>query len=413
MDYEYLFVYSLAARPEYLDRCKLEVDDFEDARSRLIFGVINDMATEKQQIDIVAVGVMLSEKGYEQYKDFFHYTEEILSVPAMEATEVLIKKASTLKKMRLIAQQEDDPKKVLASIEELVIQAVENPVLNTDKAFEEWKEQFLARKALADEGGTPGIPTGFRKLDQLAPPELGTMTVLMARPSVGKSALALDIAYYAASVGKNVLFISAEMTIHRLMDRLLSKMVNTPSQSFRKGAGSEHLEALGHGIDFLGNGLNFVFLAAGTSKDCQKIVAKEDAKKKLDLVIVDYMQYLGDKTTKGASSNDRVAGISRNLKQIAGKHNVAVIALSQVNREAVREPGGRPKLHHLRDSGAIEQDADIVLILNREERSSTVATLDVAKNRDGEVDAEIILNYIPHTTTFKEPPHTRSFDSSR
>ncbi len=117
-----------------------------------------------------------------------------------------------------------------------------------------------------------------------------------------------------------------------------------------------------------------------------------------NLIIVDYIQYLKDKPQKNATNNDRIGNITRNLHSLAQELKCSILALSQVNRAT----DGMPALHNLRDSGNIEQDSEIVLILHREDREDTVAQLVIAKNRNGQIRTDGKLNFNPEITKFYE-----------
>ena len=135
-----------------------------------------------------------------------------------------------------------------------------------------------------------------------------------------------------------------------------------------------------------------------TSDEICTIARKESFNKKINLIVVDYLQYLNDKIPKGGTNNDRIGLITKNFKSLAGELDCAVLLLSQVNRKA----DDKPEIEHLRDSGNIEQDADLILILSREDRAATKAELAVKKAREGSAEDIIRLNFNPKTTKFNE-----------
>ncbi len=246
-----------------------------------------------------------------------------------------------------------------------------------------------------------GIPSGFTKLDRLTSGwQKSELIIIAARPSMGKTALALSMARnMAVDHGKNVAIFSCEMSSIQLVNRLIIAETDISGEKIRNGRLSEEeWKQLDTRIKKLVQAPIFIDDTPAISifelrAKCRRLMAQ----RKLDLVIVDYLQLMSGPDNAG-SREQEVSNISRSLKSIAKELNVPIIALSQLNR-SVEMRGGtkRPLLSDLRESGAIEQDADMVVFIHRQEKfgiltfedgSSTkgIAEIILAKNRNGPVD---------------------------
>lgn len=251
----------------------------------------------------------------------------------------------------------------------------------------------IDRRSRHDEYG--GVPSGLCDLDGLTDGfGAGTVTVLAARPSAGKTALALQIAQHAAlSSGVPTLFVSLEMSGIELAERLLVSLSRVDGQRVRTGClVAAELEQLRR--------------AGGTLRECPHLAIADSsvahlgriascarrfqARRGLGLMVLDYLQLVESDPggPKGASRQEQVAQLSRRLKVLARELAVPVLCLSQINRQSEQREDSRPRMSDLRESGAIEQDADMVLLLHRPEYFDPndrpgEADLIVAKNRNG------------------------------
>lgn len=256
---------------------------------------------------------------------------------------------------------------------------------------------------LATNGHDAGIPTGIADLDTiLSGWQNSDLVIVAARPSVGKTAFAVGSARHAAEMyGKKVAIFSLEMSAQSIGTRLLAGLSGVPVQDILRGKVS---------------GSSWVRLATGVAKMLRLNITIDDtptltpaelrsrarqikAESGLDLILVDYLQLIvPDRMSKEANRVVEVAEISRALKALARELNVPVIALSQLSRASEHREGGEPRLADLRDSGAIEQDADIVLMLWRQSDGGVV--MKVAKHRNGPT-GEVKLDWRPATVEFK------------
>ncbi len=260
-------------------------------------------------------------------------------------------------------------------------------------------------------GSITGIETGFTKLDkQLTGLQPSDMILVAARPSVGKTAFVLNITEHVAIKNKiPVAIFSLEMSSEQLINRILSQHSTVESQKIRTGELSDSEWAnIVESANIIGNSNIIIDDTPGISigemrSKCRKFKLEKD----IQLVIVDYLQLM---TTNGRSNSreQEIAEISRTLKGIARELNVPVIALSQLNRAAETREDKKPIMADLRESGSIEQDADVVMLLSRfydketktEDRSRII--VNVAKQRNGPV-GEVELVWIGQYTKFKNP----------
>jgi replicative DNA helicase len=243
-------------------------------------------------------------------------------------------------------------------------------------------------------GEMRGVPSGFIELDNLlAGFQKSDLIILAARPSVGKTSLALDIARQAA-INHNVPvgIFSLEMSSQQLVDRMLSSQANVDAWKLRTGRLTEESDfaSIRQSLDKLATAPIFIDDQPGNNILKMRSVARRLKREKgLGLIVVDYLQLM---IPTGARATDsmvqQVTEISRSLKNLARELDVPVIALSQLSR-AVEQRGGKPRLSDLRDSGSIEQDADVVMFIHREDKfkeqseRTNIAEILIEKHRNG------------------------------
>ncbi len=244
----------------------------------------------------------------------------------------------------------------------------------------------------ANKGELRGIPTGFKDLDtMLAGLQRSDLIILAARPSVGKTTLALDIARQTATKhNMSVGIFSLEMSASQLTQRMLAAESQVSAWNLRTGniSSDREFSVIGEALDRLSKAKIYIDdKAANTIVSMRSTARRWMSEYGLDLVIVDYLQLMAS-TKDYDSMVNQVTEISRSLKQLARELNVPVLALSQLSR-AVESRGGRPRLSDLRDSGSIEQDADVVMFLHREDRfkeqseKTNIVEVLIEKHRNG------------------------------
>ena len=288
----------------------------------------------------------------------------------------------------------EDVNALLDSAEADIFAIAEKRQLNPIQHVSDLLQPAVAKieTIIKSHSGITGIPTGFAKLDELlSGMQDSDMLILAARPSVGKTALALNMARHVAiEKTKTVLVFSLEMAKEQLVQRMICMEGQIDSGKLRTGFLAKHvfpkLQAAAGKLNsapiFIDDTPNISIL------ELRSKARRHASQHDLDLIIIDYLQLMN----AGARAENRqqeISEISRAVKGLARELQVPVLALSQLSREAEKDDSGIPKLSHLRESGAIEQDADVVLMLSRlpgeegESMHQNKIRLDVAKQRNG------------------------------
>jgi len=237
-----------------------------------------------------------------------------------------------------------------------------------------------------------GLPSGFIDLDKkLSGLQKSNLIILAARPGQGKTALALNIAHYASLVGKKTVgFFSLEMSHEELVDRLLVSQADIEAWRLKTGSFTDDdWQKLTEAMSVLAEAPLFIDDTPGISILEMRTKARRlQADKGLDLIVVDYLQLIKPRR-RFEGRVQEVSYISQELKNLARELKVPVLALSQLSRAVEHRGGNRPQLADLRESGAIEQDADVVMFLYKDdeegEEDSQVRILEIAKHRNGPV----------------------------
>ncbi len=267
-------------------------------------------------------------------------------------------------------------------------------------------EQLYKRKELIT-----GVPTGYKVLDKMtAGLQPSDLIILAARPSMGKTSFAMNIAQHAALVEKTgVAVFSLEMSKEQLVMRLLSSVGRIDSQRIRTGKlHDEDWPKLTRAVGMLSEAPIFIDDQPGISVlDMRAKVRRLAAQHDIGLIVVDYLQLM---TGRSSSENrtQEISEISRSLKAVAKEHNVPVIALSQLNRGLESRTDKRPMMSDLRESGAIEQDADIIMFIYRDEvynkaednPNRGISEIIIGKQRNGPTGT-VKLTFIKEFTMFE------------
>lgn len=260
-----------------------------------------------------------------------------------------------------------------------------------------------------DRHAVTGVGTGYFDLDEITGGFQGSqLIILAARPSMGKTALALNICEHViCDLKKAVLFVSLEMGELELVERLLSSRSRVDGHKLRtgKGLGQQDMVALGRGYAELRAAP--LFIDDTPARNMLQVTANARRLKRrqdIGLICIDYIQLVDSEESRD-SRQEQIAKISRRLKQLARELNIPVVALSQLNRAVENREDRRPRMADLRESGAIEQDADLVLLLHRPEYYDAndqpgVAELIIAKNRSG-ATGSVKFAFIKNLTRFE------------
>ena len=276
----------------------------------------------------------------------------------------------------------------------------------------------MIEKAHNTDGTVTGIASGFTDLDYKTTGfQPSDLILLAARPSMGKTALALNIAIHVAAVErKHVAIFSLEMSKEQLVNRLLAQESHVDSQHLRTGnLGDNEWAALIEGAETVGKSFLYIDDTPGISvSELRSKCRKQQLEHGLDMIIIDYLQLMSG-SGKAESRQNEVSEISRSLKAIARELSVPIIALSQLSRKVEDRADHRPQLSDLRESGAIEQDADVVMFIDRERyetEEANKATVIIAKQRNGPI-GDVNLMWLPKFTQFKDMDKSLFKDDNR
>jgi replicative DNA helicase len=413
--------------------------DFYLLAHQHVYGACEELAKEAQTIDPVLVNQRLDARGLlgaaVPKELVFGLARGLGTAANVGHYARLVQDLSRLRKMMLTAQRVVEQgyesgaavQNFLDTAQQEVFGAAQGSSIETLKKIGEpmmkavENLEAVQKRVLAGQSPITGVPTGIASLDRntlgLQP---GTLTILAARPSVGKTAFALNIAAAAATkFHKKVAFFSLEMPSDQLALRLLAAEAKLDWRKISQGnLGRYEWEKIAHHADRIGTAPiwlddNFVLTPVELRSKCRKIQRESG----LDLVMVDYLQLMHAPSDRQSQSREQeIATISRSLKALANELKIPIVALSQLNRSVEKRKGEAPMLSDLRESGAIEQDADIVMFLHRQEdeekepsgppADTQQVQLIIAKQRQGPVGT-IDLVFFRTNTFFAEMERRR------
>ena len=290
-----------------------------------------------------------------------HYSRQVADAAELRS----LRRASL--RMFDLSQSGRPAEEVIPEAEQLLFDATRRENTAGPLGAAELVELSLARIAARGRGTPEGVPTGYADIDDcLGGLKPGQLTVLGARPSVGKTALSVGIGLNASSAGNGVLFFSLEMSADEVMDRVFASVSGVPLRAIQAGNLTRQQEAdlADAGRGFAREKFFIDDVSSRTAAQVASVARRHVARNDVRLVVVDYLQLM---TPENPRENRalQVGQMARSLKVTARLLKVPVLLLSQLNRESEAGPGRRPKLSDLRDSGEIEQHADNVILLHR------------------------------------------------
>lgn len=400
----------------------LSTKDFYKTEHQIIFEAITSLAANHRSIDILSVASELREHGkFEEVGGNTYLTNLVSSVPSASNAEYyaeIVRKKKILRDLISISyeisqlgyQEEGDVNALLDEAEKKIFSISQHALTKgfapVSEALEEaWERIDRLHKGI---GEIRGVPTGFRDLDNLlAGLQRSDLIILAARPSLGKTSLALDIARHV-SIHENlpVGFFSLEMSTGQLIDRVISAEAHVSLFSLRTGrlsSESDDFTRVRDAMERLSKAPLFIDDEASVNILQMRAKARRlQAEKGLGLIIVDYLQLMVPRTSTD-NMVQQITEISRSLKILAKELDVPVLALSQLNRAVEGRPDKKPVLSDLRDSGSIEQDADVVMFIYREDR--------VKENSGRENQADVLISKhrngpLGHATLYFSPENT-------
>jgi len=411
-------------------------EDFYLDSHKKIYESIMHLAEKSQPLDILSVGSRLKEKGHlEAIGGQSTLTQLINSVPSaahIAHYATIVHKKSVLRKLiessyhiaQLGFKEDEDVDILLDEAEQKVFQISSRAnTQNFGHLNKSLKEAFeRIDKLHKGDGEFRGVPTGFSGLDDLLSGLQKTdLVILAARPSLGKSSMALDIARHAASQHKiPVGIFSLEMSHDQIVDRLIAAEAGIDLWKLRTGKLSDKgeyndFEKIQVALGKLSEAPIYIDDKVSSSILQMRAMARRlQTEKGLELLIIDYLQLIHPRNNTD-NMVQQITEISRSLKALARELNVPILALSQLSRAVEQRHPPIPKLSDLRESGALEQDADVVMFIYRDlkndnpEKQNT-AEIHVAKHRNGPV-GRVDLYFDRKSATFHNIEKHRSADA--
>jgi replicative DNA helicase len=405
----------------------LDADDFSVEKHRRIFARMAEIHERGEKIDRVTLANELMTRGQLEACDGLSYLvsldDGLPQTFNIESYIRIVKDKAILRKIIFAAQNlmnrcinaDEEPSQILAGAEETLLKLGESQIksglIGPAQIIDEYQGGLNA--FLDPSKRIKGISTGFSKLDEMTGGmHAGELLILAARPSMGKTALALNIAQHvAAKLDKTVAIFSLEMSKESLLTRMLCASARVDSQKFRAGfLNSEERQRLQVAASQLVRAPLFIDDTAGANlMDMHAKLRRLQAERRqpLGLVVVDYLQLMSGRG-RFENRNQEISAISRGFKLLSKELNVPMLVLSQLSRAPeTRQGDHRPQLSDLRESGSIEQDADLVAFIFREEVYKRdredlrgLAELLVSKQRNGPV-GKIDLVFLHHLTKFE------------
>ncbi|MBQ4259558.1 MAG: replicative DNA helicase [Lachnospiraceae bacterium] len=397
-------------------------DDFYNKMYGVLFETMVELNENGSPVDLVTLQNKLREKNVPPEVSSLEFVRDIITAVPTSANikhyaNIVAQKATLrrlIKTTEQIANECYDPKEsvetILDETEKKVFKVVQSRTSEDFVPIRQVVMNAMERidKASRNKGGVTGIPTGFTELDyKTAGMQPSDLILIAARPSMGKTAFVLNIAQYMAfRKDLTVAIFSLEMSKEQLVNRLFSLESNVDAQKLRTGQLSDNeWEKLIEGAGIIGKSNLIIDDTPGISigelrSKCRKYKLEHN----LSAIMIDYIQLMSG-SGKSDSRQQEVSEISRSLKALARELNVPVIALSQLSREVEKREDKRPMLSDLRESGAIEQDADVVMFIYRDDyyKKDTdkkgISEIIIAKQRNGPV-GPIELAWLPEFTKF-------------
>lgn len=412
-------------------------EDFYDEKHGIIYSAIQGLYEKHSPIDVLTVADALRASGsLDTVGGAAYLTELSNDVPTAAHVEqyasIVSQKAI---RRRLIKASQDitsygyDESKSLqelisdaeASLFDVSQKHIKQDIVNLESILSDSFERL--DELHKDKGKIRGIPTGFKDLDGiLAGFQRSDLIILAARPSMGKTALALNLAHNVATkAGESVLLFSLEMSKEQLVDRMLAMESGVDAWALRTGNLSDQdFEKISHAMGTLSEAQIYIDDTPGiTVSDMRTKARRESHKHPLGLIIVDYLQLMSGGSRFSGDSNrvQEITEISRGLKGLARELNVPMIALSQLSRTVETRHPQIPQLSDLRESGSIEQDADVVAFIyredyyNNESERQNITDIFIKKHRNGPVGG-IELYFDREKQRFRslESKHNTPFD---
>ena len=397
-------------------------EDFYHKQYGILFDAMIELYSSGQPVDLVTLQNKLKEKDVPQEVSSLEFVGELVrAVPTSANVKYycnIVKENSMKRKLIRVTEIENECYAGKESLES-VLDKTEHDIFallssRTGGDYVPIRQVVMnalekIEKASQQDGNVTGIPTGFIDLDyRTAGLQPSDLVLIAARPSMGKTAFVLNIAQYVAfHENMCTAIFSLEMSKEQLVNRLFSLESRVDAQALRTGNLSDADWAkLVEGAGIIGDSELIIDDTPGISisemrSKCRKYKLEHDLK----LIIIDYLQLMSGSGRSTDSRQQEISDISRSLKALARELNVPVLALSQLSRAVEQRPDHRPMLSDLRESGAIEQDADVVMFIyrddyyNKDTELKGISEIIIAKQRNGPIGT-VNLAWLPEYTKF-------------
>lgn len=366
----------------------LKVEDFYDPTYRRVYGAILDLHEKHEPIDFVTVTAKLSKDEKIQNAGGSAFIAEIAAdVPTSSHVyqygQIVKTKAvhrriiEAGEKIKGLGYEEDRAvPEVLEEVEKTVFQIsntfLKDKFVHIRDILQQRYEKFAEMHESGGEEVNKGVPTGFHGIDsRISGFQPSDLIIIAARPSMGKTSFALNLAQNASiKYGKSVGIFSLEMSKEQLVDRLFASMLSVDSWKLQRGKlDDSDFQNMGPIMDELSKANIFIDDSVASSLPELRAKARRlQMEHGLDMIVVDYIQLMSTGNPSYAANRvNEISEISRSLKQLGRELHIPIIALSQLSRAVESRPGNIPILSDLRESGSIEQDADMVMMMYRED----------------------------------------------
>ncbi|HIZ78431.1 MAG TPA: replicative DNA helicase [Candidatus Lachnoclostridium stercorigallinarum] len=398
-------------------------EDFYQRQYGVMFQCMVELFNEGQSVDVINLQNRLKEKDVPPEVASLETLRDIITtVPTsanVRAYASIVREKSMLRKLIRVNEEiantcyagKEKLEDILAHTEKAVFDLLQSRTGGDFVPIRQVALNVLEKIEIASKtkDTVTGIPTGFIDLDyKTSGMQPSDFILIAARPSMGKTAFVLNLVDYVAVKKKRPCMIfSLEMSKEQLVNRMLAMESNVDSQKLRTGTLTDaDWDAVVEGIGIIGNSALTIDDTPGISiSELRSKCRKKKLESGLDLVIIDYLQLMSGSGKHSESRQQEISEISRSLKALARELNAPVIALSQLSRACETRTDHRPMLSDLRESGAIEQDADVVMFLyrddyyNKDTDNPNVAEVIIAKQRNGPIGT-INLVWMPEYTKF-------------
>ncbi len=403
-------------------------EDFYNKQYGVLFETMVELNDEGCPVDLVTLQNRLREKDVPPEVSSLEFVRDLITAVPTSANikyyANIVAEKSTLRKLIRLNEEiantcytgKEDLEFILEDTEKRIFQLVQNR--NTEE-FTPIRQVVMnamekIESAARNKGAVTGIPTGFRDLDyRTAGMQPSDLVLIAARPSMGKTAFVLNIAQHVAfKQNLPVVIFSLEMSKEQLINRMFSLESSVDAQKLRTGQlNDQDWERLIESAGVIGKSNLVIDDTPGISiSELRSKCRKLKLEKGLSMIIIDYLQLMSG-SGRSDSRQQEISDISRSLKSVARELNVPVLALSQLSRAVEQRPDHRPMLSDLRESGAIEQDADVVMFIYRDDyynhdtEKKGVSEIIIAKQRNGPIGT-VELAWLPEYTKFANLEHS-------